>query len=258
METPKPDAASVLVRGALTFACHDVRMFDDAHREVFDEEVYRFTSVTARPYIIDAGANLGLATCYFKTRYPGATVLAFEPDPRMCALYARNVRENGFDAVTLKTTALAGQKGMARLFGDVAAAAPHALGNSLREEWGMQQPDSAAADVRTEPLSPYLDRTVDLLKLDIEGMEAEVLSESASCLGRVRQIRMEVHQTRVRPHMLADVEALLRTAGFDVRIDPRPLRELLPSAAMPWFERERPEIFVLAAGRSDSRDGRLL
>jgi FkbM family methyltransferase len=250
MEMPRPAAASVLVRGTLRFACHDVRMFDDAYHEVFDEQVYRFSSSTDHPYIIDAGANLGLATCYFKTRHPGATVLAFEPDPRMCSLYARNVHENGFDGVTLQKTALAGQSGVARLFGDVTAAAPHALGNSLREEWGVQQPDSSAVDVRTEPLSPYLDRAVDLLKLDIEGMEAEVLSEAASCLGRVRQIRMEVHQTRMRPHMLADVDALLRSAGFDVRIEPRPLRELLPPAAMPWFERERPEIFVLAAGRS--------
>jgi hypothetical protein len=90
---------------------------------------------------------------------------------------------------------------------------------------------------------------VDLLKLDIEGAEVEVLSEAADRLDRVRQIRMEVHQTRQHPHARAEVERLLASAGFAFRTTPRPLRELLPEAALPWFERERPEIFVVTAER---------
>jgi FkbM family methyltransferase len=243
----------VINRGGLRFACYDVAAFEDAYREVFDEEVYRFTPESERPYIIDAGANLGLATCYFKTRYPGATVLAFEPDPRMGALYARNVRVNGLEDVTLRPTALAKRAGMGRFHGDVATAAPHALGNSLCEGWGRQRPDSAAIGVPTEPLSPYLNRKVDLLKIDIEGSEGEVLAEAASRLQRVREIRMEVHQTRTCPGLLADIEALLRGAGFELRVEPRPLRDLLPTAALPWFEREGPEIFILAATRRGPR-----
>src|SRR5262249_16116852 len=123
------------------------------------------------------------------------------------------------------------------------------LGNSLREEWGGQRADSSMIEVRTERLSPYLDRDIDLLKLDIEGAEGEVLAEAASCLHRVREIRMEVHQTKDHPR-LAAVEDLLRSAGFSLRVEARVLRDLLPAAALPWFDREAPEIFVLSASRS--------
>jgi FkbM family methyltransferase len=237
-----------LVRGGLRFACHDVAAFEDAYREVFEEEVYRFSPRSERPHIIDAGANLGLATCYFKARYPRSTVLAFEPDPRMCELFTRNVERNGFDGVTLRRVALAPRGPAAQLHGDVAAAAPHALGNSLWREWGRQRPDSASIEVPAEPLSPHLDREVDLLKLDIEGLEAEVLAEAAPFLHHVREIRMEVHQMSAHPS-LPRVEAVLRGAGFDVSVTHRPLRELLPPAALRWFEREHPEIFLLAAAR---------
>jgi FkbM family methyltransferase len=237
-----------LTRGRLCFICRDTAAFDAAYREVFDEEVYRFTPRTDRPHIIDAGANLGLATCYFKSRYPGATVLAFEPDPRMCALYARNIDANGLSAVTLRPTALARHAGVARFYGDLALATPHALGNSLRRDWGEQRDESAAIEVPTERLSPHLSRDIDLLKLDIEGAELEVLEEAESCLHRVREIRMEVHQTQAHQR-LARIDSLLRGAGFELRVEARSLRELLPAAALPWFDREGPEIFVVAASR---------
>ena len=245
---PEYTGTRSVVRGGLHFTCYDVAALDDAYLEIFEEEVYCFTPETEHPYIIDAGANLGLATCYFKTRYPAATVLAFEPDPRMGALYRRNIQDNGFDDVTFRPVALAGSVGVAHFYGDVAAKTPHALGNSLYDSWGEQRPDSTAIEVATERLSPYLNRDLDLLKMDIEGLEGEVLREIVPYLPRVREIRLEVHQTRARP-CLADIEILLQNAGYNLHVEPRPLRELLPVAALPWFEREQPELFVLAASR---------
>jgi FkbM family methyltransferase len=32
------------------------------------------------PYIIDAGANIGLSIIYFKKKYPNSKIVAFEPD----------------------------------------------------------------------------------------------------------------------------------------------------------------------------------
>src|SRR5687768_10071048 len=36
------------------------------YQEVFEQEIYRFQTNNLRPYIIDAGANIGLSVIYFK------------------------------------------------------------------------------------------------------------------------------------------------------------------------------------------------
>ena len=102
--TPRSAGVQWCTRGPLRFACYDVHAFEDAYREVFDEGVYRFAPAADRPFIIDAGANLGLATCYFKTRHPDAEVLAFEPDPRLADLYERNVEVNGMEITPVMAT----------------------------------------------------------------------------------------------------------------------------------------------------------
>src|SRR6478752_10444473 len=52
----------------LRFRYFNEPAFLDAYAEVFGEDVYHFESAHESPYIIDAGANLGLASCYFKNR----------------------------------------------------------------------------------------------------------------------------------------------------------------------------------------------
>ena len=48
-----------------------------------------------RPLIIDLGANTGLSSLFFAHRWPGATVVAIEPDERNFALLAKNVASCG-------------------------------------------------------------------------------------------------------------------------------------------------------------------
>jgi FkbM family methyltransferase len=235
----------------LRFEYFDESAFRDAYEEVFGEAVYRFIPRGDSPFILDAGANLGLATCYFKKCFPQAEVVAFEPDPRMQELFRRNMKANGFTNVRLECCALAGTPGRARLHGDLASETPHALGNSLRAGWGLQQPTSSGIDVETRTLSPFLDRPVDLLKLDIEGAELEVLREAEGRLQAVREIRMEIHETAEQPGMCREICDLLRAAGFRLEVKERPLHPLLPVEAHPWFDRASPRLFILEARHLD-------
>lgn len=239
----------------LRFAYFDEAAFADAHAEVFGEDVYRFEASNSAPYILDCGANLGLASCYFKSRYPKAEIVAFEPDPRMQELFRRNTVANGFTDIRLECCALSGKEGVARFHGDLTSMTPHALGNSLVPEWGLQQTSSSGIEVPTKMLSPFLNRTVDLLKLDIEGAELEVLRECESKLGVVREIRMEIHETMSQPDMCREIVALLKRAGFTTDVEERPLQCLLPQEAMPWFEEAQPKLFILR-GTSNIQRGR--
>src|SRR5688500_10055596 len=51
-----------------------------ACREIFVREIYRFETDIRNPVIIDCGSNIGLSVLYFHKSYPGARILAFEPD----------------------------------------------------------------------------------------------------------------------------------------------------------------------------------
>lgn len=233
----------------LRFRYFNEGAFLDAYAEVFGEDVYRFETALTSPYIIDAGANLGLASCYFKKRFPQAEIVAFEPDPRMQELFRWNMAANGFDDVRLEACALSETDGVARFHGDLSSESPHALGNSLLSGWGMQQPSSSFIGVPTKRLSSFLDRPVELLKLDIEGAELGVLREAASRLHVVKGIRMEIHETAEHPEMCREIQQLLAAAGFETHTEERPLKSLLPVDAHDWFDRAGARLFILRAQR---------
>ena len=71
-----------------------------SHKDVIKNKVlylrrhYPFRPVRARPLVIDCGANIGVATLYFKTVAPEARVIAFEPEPTAYELLRENVERN--------------------------------------------------------------------------------------------------------------------------------------------------------------------
>src|ERR1700736_4768148 len=80
----------------ITFAGRPIQVADadsflGSYKEIFFDKVYAFPSVTPRPLIIDGGANIGLATLFFKRIYPQSRVIAFEADPAIFALLEQNI-----------------------------------------------------------------------------------------------------------------------------------------------------------------------
>src|SRR6266849_7966185 len=51
------------------------------YSEIFARQNYEFTSTRKNPVILDCGANIVMATFYFKWLYPQAQITSFEPDP---------------------------------------------------------------------------------------------------------------------------------------------------------------------------------
>ncbi len=60
----------------------DPLSFASQFRAIFQQGCYQFHAAPTRstPLILDCGANIGLATIYWKHLFPEARVLAFEPD----------------------------------------------------------------------------------------------------------------------------------------------------------------------------------
>src|SRR6266487_3582389 len=65
----------------LTFSFINENEFEGMYNETFKYNQYRFTADTSAPFILDCGSNIGVSVVYFKTLYPQAKIIAFEPSP---------------------------------------------------------------------------------------------------------------------------------------------------------------------------------
>jgi FkbM family methyltransferase len=202
----------------------DVRAFDyETLLFLFDEifvfQCYRVEFRKERPTILDCGANLGMATLFFKTVAPGARIVAFEPDPTTFALLSENVTANGLEDVELRNQALWSSEGELTFH---VADDPGSLLMSVIP----QRITGRKVTVPSVPLSPILEEfgEVDLLKLDVEGAETEILDEldGSGALERVREWVVEYHH-RIdgSPSRLGAFLGLFEKHGYEYQIDAR-------------------------------------
>jgi FkbM family methyltransferase len=190
--------------------------------QLFIEREYHFPSNEVHPFIIDCGSNIGMSILFFKTLYPGAKVLGFEPDERAYACLERNISANRLGDVTVRNAALALRAGKIRFFSD-----PERPGD-LRMSSIAERLPGPSREVDAVRLSDHVEAPVDFLKIDVEGSEMEVLKDLAQSgkLHFIRRMIIEYHH-HIRPdeNRLSELLALLEGAGFGYQISgamPRP------------------------------------
>jgi FkbM family methyltransferase len=196
----------------------DPASFLSAYQAIFEKEIYAFRCSYDCPVIIDGGANIGLATLYWKHRFPDASITAFEPDPDIFDALRWNIEKHGHDDVTLM------QKGLWSSDGTLEFTADGADGGHLRKSAGGDQSENVNT-VSVTRLREYLGTRVDLLKLDIEGAETEVLLDSAGALGSVQHLFVEYHSYVGQEQRIDEMLRVLRNAGFRLHIQPELVAE---------------------------------
>lgn len=162
---------------------------------------------TEAPLIVDAGANIGMATLYFKRLFPRARVISIEPNPISLECLQKNAA--ALDGVEVVAAALSADGRPLWLSGE------HAMATV-----DTQQGSGAVAveSRRLQSLVPA-EETIDILKLDVEGAELEVLQDAGvDLLKRVDQLLAEIHLYYGRPDPLPPILSLLAEAGHRYRI----------------------------------------
>jgi FkbM family methyltransferase len=182
--------------------------------EVFVNCAYAFEARTARPLIIDCGANIGMSVAFFKSLYADAEVLAFEADPRTFSQLEENVQANQQKNLRLVNAAVAGTPGTVSFYS--AEAVPGSLVGSLDPARG----GTLALTVQAVKLSSFIDKPVDFLKVDIEGAESAVVKDlvDSGAIGRVNEMVIEVHPDGRAPAGRSVLVSQLESAGFRVRM----------------------------------------
>jgi FkbM family methyltransferase len=171
--------------------------------EIFLKEVYRAAlPLPAAATIVDLGGNIGLASAYFATHSPDCDITVVEPDPDNQRILERNLE--GTRARILEA-AIAGTRGTAAL----------AIGASVRHHLVREgELPTGTRPVKTLTLDDVLDpdatEPIDVLKVDIEGAEADAFAEPSRALKRVKTVIMEMHA----PEEAAGIKDSLEAAGF--------------------------------------------
>ena len=97
----------------------DSEAFAYLYEEIAIYGSYAFDTRTDRPTIVDCGANIGLATLWFKQRYPRARILAFEPNPEAADVLDDALRRNDVDGVEVHRVALGLEEGLSPLYAPI-------------------------------------------------------------------------------------------------------------------------------------------
>lgn len=189
--------------------------------EIFRDRRFAFSPNNESPLIIDAGANIGMACLFWRKEFPTADIVAIEPNPAAFECLQANV--GCVSRTTLIPKALATTAGKASL----------RLSNDDTSRIAVQPSTGTSLEVECATLSSILaacDRDVDLLKIDIEGMEVDVLWEASPHLHRVHRIFVEYHELVELPPRLPLLLTQLNKEGFTYVLDaarfvPHPFEE---------------------------------
>jgi FkbM family methyltransferase len=173
----------------------------DVYGQVLVDEQY---AVVADGYavevIVDCGANVGYTSAYLLSRFPQARVVAIEPFPANALLCRRNLAPYGSRATVIEAAVWSH---CTRLVLD------HAGG----KEWGVgvrAARQGEAGEIEAIDLPSLGLNRIDILKIDIEGSEAELFAKNTDrWLPSVSNIAIEFHG--------AECERQFRTAMADYR-----------------------------------------
>ncbi|NIB43115.1 FkbM family methyltransferase [Pseudomaricurvus alkylphenolicus] len=165
--------------------------------QVFIQKAYSFDINRPPQIIIDAGANIGLASIYFANKFPKATIIALEPEKKNFELLKSNT--STYPNITPVHAALWHKNEEIDLidpglgnwgFMTEMKAAPHKLKGSTCHSVKALTVDKIMQIFELE--------RIDILKIDIEGAEKEVFSDSAAWIECVDSIIVELHE-RMKP-----------------------------------------------------------
>jgi FkbM family methyltransferase len=133
--------------------------------------------VSSDALVLDIGANIGNHTLYLAA-VAGCRVESFEPNLELCAALRESIALNGFgDRVRLHETGLGRAAGKAR------------FRESKPENLGSQCLDLGEGDLSVCLLDSFrFERKVEVIKLDVEGMEIDVLDGASQLLQRDRPL----------------------------------------------------------------------
>lgn len=186
--------------------------------EVFGRGIYQAPGFDARDgdTCVDVGANIGCVTVLWRRTNRTGRIVAIEPHPIALAMLRANLALNDETTATSVVAAAAGARAgevIVQVDRDGQTMARHP---GLDVVWGAPYKHATELRVPCRTLDDLLEAEridhVHLMKIDVEGFEAECLAGAARTLARVDRLILEYHA----PALRADCIDRLSAAGFAI------------------------------------------
>lgn len=165
---------------------------------------YKEIASGGKPLILDLGANVGIASRFFASSFPAATILAVEPSSKNVKRLEANCL--GQKNIQVTQSAVGAASGMVKLFD------PGKGNNAFRTFGNVSElieeiPCYSVWDLleRQPGLDPFM------VKIDIEGAEAELFSGNTDWVNLFKVIIVETHDWMLPGHAVST--NLLRALG---------------------------------------------
>jgi FkbM family methyltransferase len=203
----------------------DPKAFLYSVKELFVEEIYKFKAQDDTPYIIDCGSYIGTSILFFKTQYPNAKILAFEPDNSNFELLNNNIKNWDLKDIEIQNAAIWIDNLGVNFIADGNMASKIDESNNTAHNENQKTKSVRLKDLLTEK--------IDFLKIDIEGAEYEVLVDCESKLSFVENLFIEYHGNYNEMYKLNKILNILIENNFKYYI-----KEAGVTFEHPFYERE--------------------
>ena len=211
----------------------DLLSFCPQWHDIFIDGALEFNSESAAPRILDCGGNVGLASLFFKRRFPHARITAYEADPALFAMLKGNLAANRASDVEAVHAALWTTNGRVTFRAEGSDSGMISTLAGAINATAVDVPSLRLHDI----IAAETNGRIDLLKLDIEGAEDAVLSDCEPVLGRIGAIVMDLHEFAPADRQAPRVLELLTRNGFTYAVDefvPQPWRPPVAPPAAPF------------------------
>jgi FkbM family methyltransferase len=177
----------------------------EVYHEIFREKnhflVPEFSGLK-ESVVVDVGGNEGFYALKIKEHNPACRVISVEPNPYLFEVLQRNFDSNRISNVQTVNKAVAAVNGTTRFeiikeIGPIGGKDLKLVERSwLREEF--IQPIQVETETLDELFQRFEITQAGILKIDVEGMELDVLEGAKNCLDSVDKIVIERHNRSLR------------------------------------------------------------
>jgi FkbM family methyltransferase len=206
-----------------------------------DQLQYLRALLPYHPRIVDVGANIGNHSIFFDKICHASKVWAIEPNHEAVVELKRNIAANGCQSIdiTLLGIAVGASPGRASL-------SISSRDQEIRNRGGMTVRLNIGGPIAVARLDNLVRSRIDLLKIDVEGMAADVLEGATRLIERSFPLLfievMESEHTRIAAWLQTHGYQIARVFPMYEGIDnyfcrpkwPRLLMRLLPPPAIEW------------------------
>jgi FkbM family methyltransferase len=163
------------------------------YEQVFINQDYDFLVETPPKVIVDAGANIGLASVYFANKYPRAMIIAIEPGKDNFELLKRNV-EPYRNIIPIHSALWNTNETLQLVDPGLGYWGFMTEEINLSEETSGKFSHTVKAMTLDKIIADHQLNKIDILKIDIEGAEKEVFEDASSWIGKVEALIIELHE----------------------------------------------------------------